>query len=132
MQLAVMSKSAAEKQSEIHLESPLPHIFVVGDAADAFGAVKLGHCAANQVRSPRVLVCRNQYLIEGLQGEIAALNILELIRRKEGPGQPAEDGSGTLKLYMPGPPGIKVSLGLVSTLMCTTVKCEFLTIHVII
>jgi apoptosis-inducing factor 2 len=29
--------------------SPYPHIFAVGDAADAFGALKAGHCAYYQV-----------------------------------------------------------------------------------
>ncbi|KAJ7903701.1 hypothetical protein B0H14DRAFT_2666009 [Mycena olivaceomarginata] len=63
--------------------TPYPHIFVVGDAADAFGAIPAGH---------------NAYY----QGEVAARNVLRLI---EGAGTPLEQ-------YTPGVPAIKVSLGL--------------------
>ncbi|PBK88257.1 FAD/NAD(P)-binding domain-containing protein [Armillaria gallica] len=60
-----------------------PHIFAIGDAADAFGAIKAEH---------------NAYF----QGEVAVRNVLRLINDSDEP----------LELYTPGPPAIKVSLGL--------------------
>lgn len=63
--------------------SGFPHIFVVGDAADAFGARKSGNSA-------------------WFQAEHAARNIVRLIQ-----GQGSE-----LESYIPPPPAIKVSLGL--------------------
>ncbi|KAH7925986.1 FAD/NAD(P)-binding domain-containing protein [Leucogyrophana mollusca] len=76
-------------------ETMYPHIFVVGDAADAFDALNAGHTAY-------------------YQAEVAARNILRLIRRQE---HSAVDREGQnegeeLELYTPGPPAIKVSLGL--------------------
>ena len=68
------------------------HVFAIGDVADAFGAVNAGHNAF-------------------FQGEVAARNILKLVRRREGVAT-AEDMK--LEKYSPGPPAIKVSLGLVS------------------
>ena len=46
------------------------------------------------------------------QGEVAARNIIKLVRRMEHTAG-AEDWK--LEKYSPGPPAIKVSLGLVST-----------------
>jgi hypothetical protein len=67
-------------------ETPYPHIFVVGDAADAFGALKAGHTAY-------------------FQAEVAARNIVRLI-----------NGDGDkLERYTPGAPAIKVTLGMVSS-----------------
>lgn len=63
--------------------SEYPHIFVIGDAADAFGALKSGNAAWGQA-------------------EHAVRNIVRLI---EGRGSP-------LEAYTPPPAGIKVSLGL--------------------
>ncbi|KDQ22877.1 hypothetical protein PLEOSDRAFT_1050631 [Pleurotus ostreatus PC15] len=63
--------------------TPYPHIFAVGDAADAFGAIQAGHTAY-------------------AQAELAGKNILQLIDGKD----------HELESYKPGPPGIKVSLGL--------------------
>ncbi|KAG6918008.1 hypothetical protein DXG01_017018 [Tephrocybe rancida] len=74
---------------ELLEETPYPHIFVVGDAADAFGAIAAGH---------------NAYY----QGIIAANNILHLIKRSEG----ASEEDEPLERYQPGPPAIKVSLGI--------------------
>ena len=68
------------------------HVFAIGDAADAFGAVNAGHNAF-------------------FQGEVAARNVLKLVRRAERIAG-AEDWK--LERYSPGPPAIKVSLGLVS------------------
>ncbi|KAJ6535104.1 hypothetical protein B0H19DRAFT_1184979 [Mycena capillaripes] len=79
--------AAAEDQEEQDMaveaeKTPYPHIFIVGDAADAFGAIPAGHTAY-------------------YQAEVAARNVLRLI-----------EGSGALERYTPGPPAIKVSLGL--------------------
>jgi len=60
-----------------------PHLFAIGDAADAFGAIAAGHTAH-------------------WQAEVAARNVLRLIK-----------GESPLEKYKPGPPAIKVSLGLV-------------------
>lgn len=72
-----------------------PNIFVVGDAADAFGAIKAGHTAY-------------------YQGEVAAKNIMRLIAQSEG-GEVKEDEKELLE-YTPGLPAIKVTLGLVRSL----------------
>ena len=45
-----------EEEEEIpnddaHLTVPYPHIFAIGDAADAYGAIKAGHTAYYQVCS---------------------------------------------------------------------------------
>ncbi|KAF8758419.1 Kynurenine 3-monooxygenase [Rhizoctonia solani] len=70
-------------------QSPLPHIFVIGDAADAFGALNAGHTAWTQ----RAL---------SLKAEIASRNIGRLIT-----------GSGEeLERYEAPPHSIKVTLGL--------------------
>lgn len=97
-----------------------PHLFAIGDAADAFGACKAGYTAY-------------------YQGEVAARNVIKLIKGNAGtlelpfrrltftPGEGGMeavssgvegDPEGDLKLdeYMPGLPMIKVSLGLVSPL----------------
>lgn len=66
------------------------HIFAVGDAADAFGAIPAGH---------------NAYA----QGNIAAKNVIHLIKNCE-----SKDVVVELEDYVPGPPSIKVSLGMVS------------------
>ncbi|KAK0477886.1 hypothetical protein IW261DRAFT_1484350 [Armillaria novae-zelandiae] len=75
--------SADPQQDIATVETHYPHIFAIGDAADAFGALKAGH---------------NAYF----QGEVAARNILRLINDRDEP----------LELYTPGPAAIKVSLGL--------------------
>ncbi|KAG5640823.1 hypothetical protein DXG03_006895 [Asterophora parasitica] len=80
---------AASKEDEAPEETPYHHIFVIGDAADAFGAIPAGH---------------NAYY----QGEVAARNIIRLIKRSEG----ASEADEPLESYTPGPPAIKVSLGL--------------------
>ncbi|KAG8707248.1 cytochrome b [Ceratobasidium sp. 394] len=61
----------------------MSHIFVIGDAADAFGALNAGHTA-------------------WVQAEIAARNVGRLVR--------AEDEA--LERYVAPPHAIKVSLGL--------------------
>ncbi|KAG6860328.1 hypothetical protein C0995_012635 [Termitomyces sp. Mi166 len=85
--------------------TPYPHIFVVGDAADAFGAIPAGHNAYYQVRT-LLYTYYHTPSTNTTQGEIAARNILRLIKRA------AEDGDEPLERYTPGQPAIKVSLGL--------------------
>lgn len=107
------SYDALEQQQDTEVETetaldqtPFPHIFVIGDAADAFGAIKAGH---------------NAYF----QGEVAAKNVLALIKNEEQLGtteieneteKPSEIQKVVLDRYTPGPPAIKVSLGIVSGL----------------
>jgi apoptosis-inducing factor 2 len=81
------------------LRVPHEHLFAIGDAADAFGAIKAGHCAY-------------------YQAEVAARNVMRLILRDRraaldglAPGE--TDPELELEAYVPGPPAIKVSLGLV-------------------
>ncbi|KAL1710001.1 hypothetical protein EV121DRAFT_252137 [Schizophyllum commune] len=71
-----------EYEDEDPLVTHYPHIFVVGDAADAFGALKAGHTAWQMAA-------------------VAAYNVVALIR-----------GEDELQEYTPPPPAIKVSLGL--------------------
>jgi len=68
--------------------TPYGHIFIIGDAADAFGAIKAGH---------------NAYF----QAEVASKNILGLISRETSQERDVE-----LQDYTPKPPMIKLSLGL--------------------
>ncbi|KAI0338798.1 iron uptake cluster protein [Trametopsis cervina] len=74
-----------DEDDDADLRAVHPHIFAVGDAADAFGAIKAGHTAY-------------------YQAEVAARNILKLI------SQASPDIE--LERYFPGEPAIKVSLGL--------------------
>ncbi|KAK7002481.1 apoptosis-inducing factor B [Favolaschia claudopus] len=74
----------AEEEEEEELTTPYPHIFAIGDAANAFGAIPAGH---------------NAYY----QAEVAARNVLRLVHGKT---------DEPLERYTPGPPAIKVSLGL--------------------
>ncbi|KAJ1310430.1 hypothetical protein OPQ81_007163 [Rhizoctonia solani] len=69
--------------SSTSTESPVPHIFVIGDAADAFGALNAGHTAWTQA-------------------EIAGRNIGRLI----------SGSSEDLERYEAPPHSIKVTLGL--------------------
>ncbi|KAI0656066.1 FAD/NAD-P-binding domain-containing protein [Cubamyces menziesii] len=84
-------------EEDPHTRVVAEHIFAIGDAADAFGAVNAGHNAF-------------------FQGEVAARNIMKLIRRSErAEGQDEQeekDEDLELDKYVPGEPAIKVSLGL--------------------
>ncbi|OCB90569.1 FAD/NAD-binding domain-containing protein [Sanghuangporus baumii] len=98
-----------EGELEILPETPFPHIFAVGDCADAFGAIKAGHTAY-------------------WQAEVAARNIIRLARTEaesedvfapesgdansEASQEPKEPESLELESYTPGLPAIKVSLGI--------------------
>ncbi|KAI0920503.1 hypothetical protein AcV5_010220 [Taiwanofungus camphoratus] len=105
MQVAVpgsLSDKTATPPSELSsgrdLCVPYPHIFAIGDAADAFGAIKAGHTA-------------------GHQAEVAARNIIRLIQQAElgSKYDSARDTDLQLEHYTPGAPGIKISLGLSRT-----------------
>lgn len=89
--------------------SELEHIFVVGDAADAFGALHAGHTAF-------------------AQADVAARNVARLVARQEGKFADASHVSGNgdaashpllddLEEYEPEPHKIKVSVGLVSAVL---------------
>ncbi|EJC99420.1 FAD/NAD-binding domain-containing protein [Fomitiporia mediterranea MF3/22] len=117
----LVGEAQVEEVEEVVLEqlpeTPYPHIFVIGDAADAFGAIKAGHTAY-------------------WQAEVAARNIIRLARREETEAEDkVNDGSEPraaeeeyedeasvgmtesleLESYNPGPPAIKVSLGIGQT-----------------
>ncbi|KAF9232991.1 hypothetical protein BU15DRAFT_54458 [Melanogaster broomeanus] len=85
MQILVESASAPYFEPRL---SVYPHLFAIGDAANAFGAIKAGHTAY-------------------YQGEVAARNVITLVKRDE-----AADVELELEEYTPGPPMIKVTLGL--------------------
>lgn len=81
-------------ESDLCQETLYPNIFVVGDAADAFNAIKAGHTAY-------------------YQAEVAARNILRLIHRDGKVGIAAKNElDSELEEYAPGPPAIKVTLGM--------------------
>ncbi|KAJ6511015.1 hypothetical protein C8R45DRAFT_814405 [Mycena sanguinolenta] len=109
MQLAPMPVTSASSTET----TPYPHIFVIGDAADAFGAIPAGH---------------NAYY----QAEVAARNVLRLIassdnapsagtrtgagvERDQAVEPDGDEGDDELERYEPREPAIKVSLGLKKT-----------------
>lgn len=47
--LALGTKNIPEATAETEVPTPYPHIFVVGDASNAFGAIQAGHNAHYQV-----------------------------------------------------------------------------------
>ncbi|KAG7449907.1 FAD/NAD(P)-binding domain-containing protein [Guyanagaster necrorhizus] len=79
--LQLGSTPVSEEEVE---DTPYGNIFVIGDAADAFGAIQAGH---------------NAYA----QADVAAKNILKLI---------SGSGKNELERYTPSPPSIKVSVGI--------------------
>ncbi|KIK38410.1 hypothetical protein CY34DRAFT_809374 [Suillus luteus UH-Slu-Lm8-n1] len=93
--LSPLSSTDTLIESDPCKETLYPNIFVVGDAADAFDAIKAGHTSY-------------------YQAEVAARNILRLIHRDgKKVGIAAEDDlDSQLEEYTPGPPAIKVSLGM--------------------
>lgn len=78
---------------EVIEPTPYGHIFVIGDAADTFGAIKAGH---------------NAYF----QAEVASRNILQLISRPSSSTDGATPQDTELEGYVPRAPMIKLSLGL--------------------
>lgn len=78
---SIESTPVSEEEVE---DTPYGNIFVIGDAADAFGAIQAGH---------------NAYA----QADVAAKNILKLI---------SGSGKNELERYTPSPPSIKVSVGI--------------------
>ncbi|KAL0565631.1 hypothetical protein V5O48_016390 [Marasmius crinis-equi] len=83
-----LEEQVQEREEPVEKWTPYPHIFCVGDSADAFGAIKAGHTAY-------------------WQGEVAGRNIVRMIKNAS-----AVDEEEPLEDYYPGPPAIKVSLGL--------------------
>ncbi|KZT01697.1 iron uptake cluster protein [Laetiporus sulphureus 93-53] len=89
---AISKMSIADsQQADENLRVPYPHLFAIGDAVDAFGAQKAG---------------RNSFY----QAEVAVRNILKMIERSERGEDPTKGVQ--LEHYKPGPPGIKITLGL--------------------
>ncbi|THH00564.1 hypothetical protein EW026_g1989 [Hermanssonia centrifuga] len=88
-----------DDDDDAHLDVPCAHMFAIGDAADAFGAINAGHTAY-------------------YQGEIAARNIIKLIIASERKGDAGKEVSSDFELgrYVPGQPAIKISLGLTQSL----------------
>lgn len=78
---------------ETIVPTPYGHIFVIGDAADTFGAIKAGH---------------NAYF----QAEVASRNILQLISRSSSSTDGTAPQEVELQEYVPKAPMIKLSLGL--------------------
>ncbi|EIN06508.1 FAD/NAD(P)-binding domain-containing protein [Punctularia strigosozonata HHB-11173 SS5] len=81
---SILAESGPQIDAEADEAMVYEHVFAIGDAADAFGAIQAGH---------------NAYY----QGEVAARNILKLVKKRE---------DLELEHYTPGPPAIKVSLGI--------------------
>ncbi|KAJ3565920.1 hypothetical protein NP233_g7332 [Leucocoprinus birnbaumii] len=83
-------KSTAE--DSVADTTPYSNLFAIGDAADAFGAIAAG----------------------AQRGEVAARNIIRLIKRSESSpsDEKAQYTHEPLELYTPRAPAIKVSLGL--------------------
>ncbi|KAI6043581.1 hypothetical protein EDC04DRAFT_3087939 [Pisolithus marmoratus] len=99
---SVPSQDASPRTSSSRTKATIyPHIFAVGDAADAFGALHAGHTAYHQAG-------------------VAARNVVKLAKREarrcgslscsEGDGE--GNGEESLEEYTPGLPMIKISLGL--------------------
>lgn len=108
--VARLSLSDAPSPDGVPAEDPATrvaaeHIFVIGDAVDAFGAINAGHNAF-------------------YQGELAAYNIVKLVKHKaretdslqSEQDRTSADEDLTLGKYIPRAPAIKVSVGLVSRL----------------
>ncbi|PCH37322.1 hypothetical protein WOLCODRAFT_158045 [Wolfiporia cocos MD-104 SS10] len=98
-----MPVDSATEGGDEHLHVPHPHLFAIGDAADAFGAMNSG---------------RSSYF----QAEVATSNILKLINRSErlgthgNAGDQADSSNDDFKQFTPGPPMIKTTLGLTKQL----------------
>jgi hypothetical protein len=90
--LQLTQKSTAEGQEALN------HIFVVGDAADAFGALNAGHSAAGQAVNAARNIARLVVLQEG--------GVSESQRKNEAWLQTS------LEEYAPDPHKIKVSTGI--------------------
>ncbi|KII84921.1 hypothetical protein PLICRDRAFT_117059 [Plicaturopsis crispa FD-325 SS-3] len=104
MQLGVLrEEEVAETDAE--QTTPYPHIFAIGDAADAFGALNAGHTAY-------------------WQAEVAARNLVRLDTEEDTQGKEEaakntrDDANAdpSLEHYTPGAPAIKLSLGLTKSL----------------
>ncbi|TCD67840.1 hypothetical protein EIP91_011902 [Steccherinum ochraceum] len=85
---ASIAKHDEASPEDAELDVPYPHLFAVGDAADAFGAINAGHTAYAQAL-------------------IAAKNILKLVHAEES----SSHSPAVLEEYRPGAPGIKMSIG---------------------
>jgi apoptosis-inducing factor 2 len=106
LQVAVPKKTGGAQSGDLEVADP--HLFAVGNCADAFGAVASGRTAHYEVSSENIesllvliSIC--------IQGEMAAKNILKLIARDEGKADATEE----LEQFNAPPPAIKLTIGLV-------------------
>ena len=113
--------------SDSHLFTPHPHIFAIGDAADSFGAINAGHNAYFQadIAAKNILKLVMQRRVVEQAGE-RVVHVHEggggvrlsdneaLSEDEEGEEEEEEEDIWEMVEYTPGPPAIKVSLGLVS------------------
>lgn len=99
---AVHAQQLARERSEPQSHPLIDNIFVIGDCADAFGALNAGHTAWEQANvSTANLVC----LVKKAESAAASETGASL-------GSGAADEEHVLQSYQPPLPGIKVSLGL--------------------
>ena len=109
-----------ESEFETLPETPYGHIFAIGDAADAFGAIKAGHTAYWQaeVAARNIIRLARHHSLSSLpptvpspsactSDEQGAAQEAEISRMAQGQKAELE-----LESYVPGPPAIKVSLGV--------------------
>ncbi|PCH37344.1 hypothetical protein WOLCODRAFT_167436 [Wolfiporia cocos MD-104 SS10] len=98
-----MPVDSATEGGDEHLHVPYPHLFAIGDTADAFGAMNSG---------------RSSYF----QAEVATSNILKLINHSErlrthgNAGDQADSSNDDFEQFTPGPPMIKTTLSLTKQL----------------
>ncbi|KIJ19554.1 hypothetical protein PAXINDRAFT_166669 [Paxillus involutus ATCC 200175] len=116
-EFTVESETESSREPRLRI---YPHLFAIGDAADAFGAIKAGHTAYRQgeVAAKNVvrLVKRHEAAVAITEGLLRGLVIGEGAEKvREVGGERAEEEvekNLELEEYTPGPAMIKVSLGL--------------------
>lgn len=103
-----IAKKPSPESEESGIEVVDEHIFVVGDTADAFGALQAGHTAWAQAR----LACRNIARMVEAEKPVELRRKLNIETQEwEAVENPVEE---VLESYKAPRPSIKVSLGLVS------------------
>jgi hypothetical protein len=109
---AAQAEPDAPADDDAHLRAPHPHLFAIGDAADAWGAIKAGHTAYWQAG----VAARNIVRLARADAAAAALAALppsaSAAERAECERAVEEARGEPLERYAPGARAIKVSLGL--------------------
>ncbi|KAJ9121358.1 hypothetical protein QFC24_004696 [Naganishia onofrii] len=100
-----IAKKPSHDSQESEIQMVDKHIFVVGDTADAFGALQAGHTAWAQAR----LACRNIARMVEAEKPVKLRRKLNVERHE---WEEAETVEEVLESYTPPRPSIKVSLGL--------------------